>query len=255
MAEIHVKRLPAGYVILVEDPVLSNNRMFISTVGHDTTTLAPLFQKNWSFNFADNFNLSYGDQNWGEMFLEKGFVTCWSNSDSSLFDTQWMGYYQVTLDWNFFPVKPGWKTINGRVLMARRYSLPGSTTEIGTGQGEQYLYPSLDITSGSGASMTNTGYYPNYYIYEDVSNQRIWGMEQGAANGSYIIRQDTYETTLGTGSRITPPNNGSSQQFFLGVDDLGFLTFVGVQDGTASTFYSQYTFFRNIIWRSRIGSS
>ena len=244
MAEIHVKKLPSGYVTLVEDPALANNRMFISTIGHDTTTLAPLFQKNWSFNFSDAFNTSYGDDNWGEMWLEKGFVNCWSNSDNSLFDTLWMGYYHAALDWSFFPAKPAWKTINGKIILIRRYTIPANAGEVGTGQGMQYLYPSLDITAGSGASMTNTGYYPNYYIYEDVSNQRIWGMEQGCSNGSYIIRQDTYETTLGTGSRITPPNNAQSIQFFLGVDDLGFLTFVGVQDATSAVYYSQYTFWR-----------
>jgi hypothetical protein len=122
MAEIHVKKLPAGYITLVEDPALSNNRLFISTIGHDTTTLAPLFQKNWMFNFNDGYNLSYADDNYGEMFLEKGMVACWSNSDSSLFDTNWMGYYHVTLDWNYFPAKPAWKTINGKIIMTRRYT-------------------------------------------------------------------------------------------------------------------------------------
>ena len=244
MAEIHVKRLAAGFIVLVEDPALSNNRLFISTQGHDTTTLAPLFQKNWSFNFNDTFDTSYGDQNWGEMFLEKGFMTCWANGDQSSYDNHWMSTYHVTLDWNFFPAKPAWKTINNKIIVTRRYTLPGTTTETGAPQHMQYLYPSIDITAGSGAAQTNTTYSPSSYIYEDVSNQRIWAMEQGHSNGNYVVYQNTYETALGSGGRVTPPNNASSLQFFIGVDDLGFLTFVGVQDGNANTLYSQYTFWR-----------
>ena len=245
MAEIHVKRLPAGHVILVEDPALANNRLFITTMGHDTTTLAPLFQKNWSFTFGDTFYQSYGDQNWGEMFLEKGFMTCWSNTDQGAgFDNFWMSTYHVTVDWNYFPVKPAWKTINNKIIVTRRYSVPGSTSEIGAPQHEMYLYPSIDMTAGSGASMSNTSYSPSSWIYEDISNNRLWGFEQGQANGNYVIYQNNYETALGTGGRVTPPNNGGSLQFFMGVDDLGFLHFVGVQDGNASSWFSQYTFWK-----------
>ena len=112
MAEIHIKRVSAGHVIIVEDPVLANNRLFITTIGHDTTTLAPLFQKQWMFTQSDNYNLSYEDQNYGELILEKGMVSCWSSSDTSQpHDNLWMGYYHSTLDWNYFPSKPGWKTL------------------------------------------------------------------------------------------------------------------------------------------------
>jgi hypothetical protein len=244
MAEIHVKKLPAGYVTLIEDPVLANNRLFISTQGHDTTTLAPLFQKNWSWNFNDQYQTSYGDDQRGEMWLEKGVVTCWADNESQGWDNPWMSYYHVTLDWSFFPVKPGWKTINGKVLMTRRYTIPGYGTEIGSGTTGHLLYASTDITAGAGAITQTTSYAPNYYCYEDVSNQRIWGIWQGAASGGYLHVTQTYETQLGTGATITPSNNDKSIQFFLGVDDQGFLHFVSVQDGTSTTYYSQYTFWK-----------
>ena len=243
MAEIHVKRLAQGYVTLIEDPVLANNRLFITTMGHDTTTLAPLFQKQWMFTQNDAFNLSYQDDNYGELMLEKGMVACWSNSDTSTpYDNLWMGYYHATLDWNYFPVKPTWKTINGKVLMTRRYTLPGMTTQIGGAATTHYLYGSLDITAGNGAVSQTDTYAPTYYCYEDVSNARLWGMWQGASSGSYIQVTQNYESILGTGGTITPSNNDRSMQFFLGVDDQGFLHFVSVQDG--STYYSQYTFWK-----------
>lgn len=245
MAEIHVKKLPTGYITLVEDPVLSNNRLYISTQGHDTTTLAPLFQKNWSFNYNDAWQTSYtGDENRGEMILEKGVVTCWASDESNGWDNQWMSYYHTALDWNYFPCKPGWKTINGKVLFTRRYTVPGFSTEIGSGTTQHLLYASTDMTAGSGAITATTTYAPSYYCYEDVSNQRIWGISQGSASGSYINVTQTYETALGTGSTVTPTNNDKSVQFFLGVDDQGFLHFVGVQDGSSTTYYSQYTFYK-----------
>jgi len=243
MAEIHVKRLPQGYVTLVEDPVLSNNRLFISTDGHDTTTLAPLFQKSWMYTFNDGWNLSYADDNYGELILEKGMVACWSNNESSSsYDQNWMGYYHATLDWNYFPVKPTWKTINGKVLMARRYTLPQMSTGVGSGATSHYLYGSTDITFGSGAISATDTYAPTYYCYEDVSNSRIWGIQQGNSSGSYIVVTQNYESILGTGATITPSNNDRSINFFLGVDDQGFLHFVAVQDG--SVYYSQYTFYK-----------
>jgi hypothetical protein len=243
MAEIHVKRLSDGFVTLVEDPVLANNRLFITTMGHDTTTLAPLFQKQWMFTQNDSFNLSYADQNYGELILEKGMIACWSNTDTSApYDNLWMGYYHATLDWNFFPTKPGWKTINGKVLITRRYTIPQMTTGIGSGANTHYLYGSLDITAGNGSVSQTDTYAPTYYCYEDVSNARIWGVQQGNSSGSYAVVTQNYESILGTGSTITPSNNDRSMQFFLGVDDQGFLHWVSVQDG--STYYSQYTFWK-----------
>lgn len=243
MAEIHVKRLPQGNVTIIEDPVLANNRLFITTVGHDTTTLAPLFQKNWMFTFNDSYNQSYADDNYGELILEKGMVACWSNAESSSsYDQNWMGYYHATLDWNYFPTKPAWKTINGKVLMTRRYTLPQMTTGIGSGANTHYLYGSTDITAGAGAVSATDTYAPTYYCYEDVSNQRIWGIQQGNSSGSYVVVTQGYESILGTGGSITPSNNDRSLNFFLGVDDQGFLHFVAVQDG--STYYSQYTFYK-----------
>lgn len=245
MAEIHIKKSSAGYVTLVEDPNLAANRLYISTIGHDTTTLAPLFQKLWSFNYNDTWEGSYADANYGEMMLEKGFVNCWCDSDTSrVYDNMWMGYYHHALDWNYFPTKPTWKTVNGKVLITRRYTLPGVSSEVGSGTTGHYLYPSSDITAGTGAVSYTTTYAPTYYVYEDVSNQRIWGTQQGSSAGSYVVVTTGYETVLGSGSTITPPNNDKSLQFFLGVDDQGFLHYCGVQDGVSTSYYSQYTFWK-----------
>jgi hypothetical protein len=192
MAEIHIKRVSAGHVTIVEDPVLANNRLFISTIGHDTTTLAPLFQKQWMFTQSDNYNLSYDDQNYGELILEKGMVSCWSSSDSGQpHDNLWMGYYNATLDWSYFPAKPGWKTINGKVLLTRRSGFPDMSSGAGSGTTTHYLY-NTDITAGAGAISATTGYAPTYYQYEDVSNQRIWGMYQGSCNGGYLYVTQNY---------------------------------------------------------------
>jgi hypothetical protein len=241
MAEIHVKKIGNGYLTLFEDPMLSNNRLFISTIGHDTTTLAPLFQKQWAFNQNDAFVAVYADDDFGQMMLEKGYVNCWSPGENNIaHDSLWMGYYHATLDWNFFPVKPHWKTINNKILVTNRTTYPPMSTGVGIAA-NHYLYNS-DITAGAGSLTNTTGYAVGYYIYEDVSNNRLWGINNGAANGSYLNVTQFYESQLGTGATITPINNDRSITFFMGVDDQGFLHCVTVQDGTSN--YSYYTFWK-----------
>ena len=229
MAEIHVKRLPAGNVTLIEDPVLANNRLFITTQGHDTTTLAPLFQKNYMFNFNDLYELGYGDDNYGQLMLEKGAISCFGEpgNDTVFWDNQWMGYYHATLDWNFFPVKPTWRTINGRVLMINRTTLP-TTTAITPSV--QFLYPTSDITAGTGASVRSTTNTPSYYCFEDVSNQRMWGINAGSSTGSSPVVFTSYETQMTYAANPLPPDQASSIIFFIGVDDLGNLVWVSVRD-------------------------
>jgi hypothetical protein len=233
MAEIHVKKFSAGYPALVEDPVLTNNRLFITTQGHDTTTLAPLFQKNWCWNYNDSFYTTYADDNTaGTLVLEKGVVQCWSNSEAGdvIYNNDMHGDWHLGLDRNYFPVKRFWKTINGRVLFANHYGSPPASSGLGGGSCYNLLYSSTDITAGSGASsFASTANPISHYIYEDVSNQRIWGFHYGGANGDYVYYNNQYETVTGTGGQVSgPASRGKSM--FLGVDDLGFLHFVSVED-------------------------
>ena len=240
MAEIHVKRFGSNIVTLFEDPVLANNRLFISSFGHDTTTLAPLFQKNYNFTFNDTFGGAYGDEDYGQIILEKGVITCFARDENSFWDNQWMGYYHATLDWNFFPVKPTWRTINGRVLVINRTTLP--TTTAGS-TNNSFIYPTTDITAGTGASAQLTSSAPAYWCYEDVSNQRMWGIAAGSSANPQIRVYTSYETVPAFAADMVNPNATSVMLFFLGVDDNGFLHFVNVQD-SSSIGGSPYTFFR-----------
>jgi hypothetical protein len=244
MAEIHVKRIGAGYPTLIEDPVLTNNRLFISTNGHDTTTLAPLFQKNWCYTYNDAFYQVYGDDNVGNLVLEKGVVQCWSDTDAgnTVYNNDFVADWHLGLDRNFFPVKRVWKTINGRVLFANHYVAPTAGSGLGGGSCYNFLYNSSDITAGSGAaSFASTANPISHYFYEDVSNQRIWGFHYGAAGGDYIYYNSQYETITGTGGLVSPAGT-RYKTFFLGVDDLGFLHFVSVDDYSSAC--SLHNFFK-----------
>ena len=243
MAEIHVKRLASGLVPLVEDPVLSNNRLFISSQGHDTTTLAPLFQKNFHWTFNDEFNFSSGSSpnDWGLLYLEKGTIQCWANTDSSTdYDSNTECTYHVSLDPAFFPVKRSWKTINGRVLTNLNSSRP--TSEQGATSSVQYLYPTTDWTLGAGAAARQaTGNQITHYCYEDVSNNRMWGLSMGGGSGDYWTYMTNYETIVTGNSTVAVPQT-YARNFFMGVDDLGFITAMNVTDYNST--YSQYTFYR-----------
>ena len=261
MAEIYVHKLLQRYLILVEDPNLSKNRLFIGTVGHDTTTLAPLFQQNWSWNYLDRYNnvdnrAQYDNIDYATMHLEKGTIfigISGLNDDSSNWlDTHWQDTYHSALDYTYFPVKKSWKANNGNILMINAISLPGIAT-IGAGVNAHYLYSGSDITAGSGAMMMSqagqTGQptaptIPTHYVYEDISNNVMWGINQGGGTGSYYTYHPAGTTTLVNASPapsyVTPPNNDDSIHFFMGVDSAGKLTGVGVQDSTS--YYSQYSY-------------
>jgi hypothetical protein len=242
MAEIHVKRLGAGYYVLVEDPVLTNNRLFISTQGHDTTTLAPLFQKNWSFNYNDLYYTGFADDAWGIMYLEKGTIQCWANSDTSTpYDNNMESTYNVSLDWNYFPVRRMWKTINGKVH-ANAYYSHGGDVKGSAGNNYNFLYGSTDITAGSGAtSFNNVANLPTHFCYEDVSNGRLWGIAMGGSQGDYWVYVNQYETVTTSFSTVDTPGT-YCKNFFMGVDDQGFIHAVGVTDYSSS--YSQYYFYK-----------
>ena len=243
MAEIHIKKIGNDIVTLFEDPVLSNNRLFLSTVGHDTTTLAPLFQKNFHFNREDRMDRSYDagiTNDMGIMYLEKAVVQCWAPSSDGFYDNFWQAPYHQSLDPAFYPVKKHWKTVNNRILYSVPMAIPGASTT-GTSTTYGYVYPTTDITSGAGASYYVANIFGTAFIYEDVSNNKMWCFKSGGGEGHYVETHTNYETAPAV-STITPPNNTRMQGFFLGVDDGGFLHFVGVQDG--ASYYSQYTFWK-----------
>jgi hypothetical protein len=248
MPEIHVKKLAVGYTTVIEDPTPANNRLYLSTVGHDTTTLAPLFQRNFHYNRNDIFDASdtTHTDNAGHMILEKGTITCWSQSEvsDSYFDNFYYSTFHQSLDPAFFPTKKAWKTINNRVLMINSQS--GSSAGVSVAGGAtgnpRYLYPSTDITGGAGSSGYFASSQMTQFCYEDITNNRMWGLSSGGGQGCLWIYNNTYETTVADSGTVTPPNNGFSVHFFLGVDDQGFINGVGVQDNNST--HSVYTFYR-----------
>lgn len=242
MAEIHVKRFGASIHCLFEDPQLANNRLFISSSGHDTTTLAPLFQKNWHLTYNDGFYNGIADDNWGIMYLEKGTIQCWSNTDNvTFFDNHMEDTYHASLDPEFFPVKRMWKTINGRIL-ANGYFSHGTDTQKGSADQYNFIYPTTDLTQGAGAGAhVQSSNQITHYCYEDISNGRMWGLCMGGGYGDYWVYYNSYESSLASRATVDTPGT-YSRNFFMGVDDQGFIHSVGVQD--YNSVYSQYFFYK-----------
>jgi hypothetical protein len=247
MPEIHVKKIGSQFLPLIEDPTPSNNRLYLSTTGHDTTTLAPLFQRNFHYNFNDGFQLSDPQtDNFGTMILEKGTITCWAFSEASnpSYDNFYHSTYHQALDVGFFPTRKSWKTINNRVLIINGTS---ADSNIGTSVGSlavntRYVFPTTDLTTGPGAATVTASLSSTQFCYEDITNNRMWMLGAGGGQGCNWIYNNSYESTAADSGTVVPPNNGTSVHFFLGVDDQGFINGVGVQD--SNSLHSVYTFYR-----------
>lgn len=249
MAAIHIKRIGTNRMTLIEDPVLSNNRLFISAQGHDTTTLAPLFQKDFHFNFEDQHSPTVPDQvadgitQFLPIYLEKGTIQCFAGESVTTQDNFVTATYHQSLDPEQLPVRRMLKTINNNIVSTIPYS---SYIDQGTANVSSIyylLYVNQDITSGAGAALrTTSGPLPSCFVHEDVNNNRLWGIRGGGGLNTNICYLNNYESAVTSWVNVTSPNNLAATQFYLGLDDLGFLHFCGVQDNNSE--YSEYTFYR-----------
>lgn len=247
MADIHVKRIGRTFMTLIEDPVLSNNRLFISTVGHDTTTLAPLFQKNFHFTSSDFFRTTVADPSDNNSILkfmpiqlEKGTIQCFAGDHLTLQDNFVTATYHQSLDPEQLPVKRMLKTINNKVVTTMPFSsYPATGAALGSITHQLYL--DSDITQGSGSALvSNSTTGPSCYVHEDVNNNRLWGIRGGGGLNQTLAYLNNYESSVDTWVQVTQTNSLAAMVFFVGVDDLGFIHFLSVQDN--NTLPSRYTF-------------
>lgn len=250
MADIHIKRLGNNIMTLIEDPVLSNNRLFISTVGHDTTTLAPLFQKHFHFTRQDEFDRLPPDggptdfQNqYLPIHLEKGTIQCFAGESNTVQDNFIYATYHQSLDPLLLPTRRMLKTNGNNVITLIPFSSYQTQGAANSGPVIHNLYSGTDISAGAGSSQRTTTVLPSTLVHEDVNNARLWGIQGGHGGlNSNICYLNNYEFTTATWVNVISPNNLAATQFYLGVDDLGFLHFCGVQDSNGE--YSEYTFYR-----------
>jgi hypothetical protein len=261
MAEIAINKDIDRSLLLVEDPISANNRIFIKGQSFDATTLTP----NWMEDMAqwgatatsrditktlDLSGLEGGASNAAVISLEKGTITGASSLDAgtSALASNWnkggFATYHRSKDFANYPCKTyafqgsSGTTIGTSIVL--NYSYNNGTTTIYNYAG---VYPGNDLSTTSGyyyeqnGSMTNGTVMPNVVFYYDPTTSKTWGYAE--ASTTTATGFGFYHSTAGTllGSVIPMTTYGSAAAigndgWFMGVDDLGFLIFVVVANGT-----------------------
>ncbi len=236
MPEVAVNRAHERMFAVIEDANLSKNRIFIEGQGYDANTLSPLWMQKYHFNHSELYTYTADDfREWAPMILSKGTDQCWGNADtqhynSGFIDTRWR-----SLDFPNFPVRKGWKTAGGKSY----YSIPGRTS---VNSGDNYNNIHMVADDATLGTSFQSGHFegaPNQFLFEDVSNNRMWGFFSGRVEIDRVMTWTGYES--GTSAGLTRPLDISGYRFFfMGRDDAGFLYFVGVEHGG----YSRYNIYK-----------
>lgn len=237
MPEIAVNRANNNMFALIEDANLSKNRLFIEGQGYDTNTLSPLWMQKYHFNHSEVYTYMSPDNfvDWAPMALSKGVDQTWGNGDAQHYDTAFIDTRWRSMDYPNFPVRKGWKTAGGKSY----YSIPGRTT-INTGDNYNNIHVVADdATLGTSYASGNFEGAPSQFIFEDASNNRMWGFHSSRPEYDRVVTWTGYES--GTAAGVTRPLDMQNYRFFfMGRDDAGFLYFVAVEHGG----YSRYNIYK-----------
>lgn len=237
MAEIYVNKTNNFQQNLIEDPQLSYNRLFIGTKAHDTTTLAPLWMKE--FHFTSNTLFTYDTNTsdasvFGVMSLTKGSTNCFGNGDSQVFDMTAWEIYHKSLDFSNYPASRVWAAVqNDRSLFLYHSvanGLNNSNAQVG------FQVHGKDCTSGTGSIYTAASSWPTKFMYEDTVNNVLYGMSDLRTGGDWVNRMTNYSS--GTAPTLTQiDQTAQTRQFFLGVDNNNWTFWLRVADNTAAQYH------------------
>ncbi len=236
MPEVAVNRAHERMFAVIEDANLSKNRIFIEGQGYDANTLSPLWMQKYHLNHNELYTYTADDfREWAPMILSKGTDQCWGNADSQHFNSGFIDTRWRSMDFPNFPVRKGWKTAGGKSY----YSIPGRTS-VNSGDNYNNIHMVADdATLGTSFQSGNFEGAPNQFIFEDASNNRMWGFFSGRVEIDRVMTWTGYEA--GTSAGVSRPLDMSGYRFFfMGRDDAGFLYFVAVEHGG----YSRYNIYK-----------
>ena len=260
MAEIAINKDIDRSMLLVEDPIAANNRIFIKGQSFDETTLTPNWMEDmaqWPFSGArdtqkvlDYTGLEAGiPSNSCVISLEKGTISANTSTEtpgSGSIIGNWNKNshvtYHRTKDFANYPAKIyGYSGSIGSTIGSTIVLCNGSNNGTSTVYCYNNYYNNQDLASSGGGwtqgSQTNGNVYPYVTLYYDTTTSRTWGYADpgsstatgfgiyySAANGLASTKIDM--TAYGAIAAVG--NDG----WFMGVDDLGYLIFVIVANNT-----------------------
>ena len=255
MAELAVNRMSDYIVSVVEDPVLTNNRIFINGQSYNTTTMSPNWMETWHFNYGDKWQVPLWRDNstawqatnsaanpgtqFTPMLLEKGTIQCYGNADGSYMGGIWADTYWRSLDPANYPARRTWRTAQGNVIM----SFP--EVQSNTPYEHVIYFKGNDITAVNGwyyneQSSSGTTYMASQFLYEDVINNRIYGVSRYLAGFTSETLQtwQTYDTNGRSGGVQPLSITTGGSLLFMGVDSAGWTWWMQNDDSTASSPYT-----------------
>lgn len=236
MPEIAVQRASNKMYPVIEDANLSKNRIFIEGQGYDANTLSPLWMQHYHFNHTDVYTYTSDSfVDYAPMILSKGVEQCWGNADGQYFHTGLADTYWRSLDYDNFPVKKGWKTAGGRSY----YTLLGRTSSASSDNYNDIHMVGDDAVSGTTYRSTNGERRPSQFIFEDSSNDRMWGFFSNRSDYDRLVTWTAYESGIAT-NFATPLELSAHRMFFMGTDDSNFLYVLSVEHGG----YSRYNIYK-----------
>lgn len=231
MPEIAVNRASTNMFAVIEDANLSKNRIFIEGQGYDANTLSPLWMQHFHFNHSDTYQYTADNfVDWAPMILTKGVEQCWGNADTQHYNSGLADTYWRSMDYDNYPVKKGWKINSGKSY----YTILGRTSvNTGDNYNSILIFPE-DCTQGTTYLSGHAEGRPSHFIFEDPSNDRMWGFFSNRIEIDRVITWTGYESGIASFTR--PIDTSGRRFFFMGRDDSGFLFFLSVEHGG----YSRY---------------
>jgi hypothetical protein len=239
MPEIAVNRIANTYLTVVEDANPNKNRIFINTQAYDKTTLAPAWMVGWHWTYNDAYTGTSTQTDWAVLTLSKSTIQCWSNADSQYYASMGYDTYHNSLDLTNYPAKRTWRTVNGRHIYIQAYG-DGGVNATDSGYNLHYI-TGANAETDQAFYWSNWGYHPSHMFYEDITNNRMWGIVKSNANNNRISSWTSYETGL-TGYNSWLSATAGYENFFLGVDNAGWPYYVWV--GTAANLYNYYQVYK-----------
>ena len=252
MAELAINRVNDYITSVIEDPTLSNNRIFVNGQSYNSTTLSPNWMETWHMNISDKwaspgwqevggtagFN-GLGSKDWAPMSLEKGTIQCWGNAESQAYNNLVMDTYNRSMDFANYPVRRAWKTYQGNNLFAHQsYHY---TTSVFDTMNEQLTFTRSDCaaynsTYYSIANATTIATGMAQFCYEDVANNRMFGICKVTPGFDVLNAFNLYDTiapTMINNTIINTTTNGGSL-LFMGTDAAGWTWWLQNYDSTTA---------------------
>lgn len=238
-----------GKPVVVEDPDLTKDRIWIDDQGHTSSTLQPIFASKNSLLLTQGTTVQGGIQ----YIASDLFNTTWTGGTgtaamiyapiftnrgtiSAMTDRNLISTYHKSINNIEYPARVTWKTASGNFLtvtpnqVATTYSLQGSIGGGGPGGAEHRMrglrtadFDTAAAVYSMATSTFSTNRFADVFFYEDVANQRIYGFHEASRMGNSICHTVTtnavsYDSHLASSRTVTNTENHTEIIQFLGVD-------------------------------------